>query len=119
MIIVRNTVFLSAVLMPLPRLCAAWQAAPPAGVQNGTIAEGANYTYTGNDVNAYRRDSSSGSWNSVDTPTARQSPQNRQTSSVEPKTIQNLNQSWQSRERGDSQTQEFRNLRSSGGRFRR
>jgi hypothetical protein len=94
MIIVRKTIFLSAVLMAMP------------------LAKGSNYTYAGNDVNADRRDSRSGSWNSVDIPTA------RQTTPIEPKTLQNLNQFWQWRKPGSSRTQKFRNFRSSGGRFR-
>jgi hypothetical protein len=98
--------------------------------QNGTFARGNNYTYAGNDGNVYRRDSSGnwsqysgGSWNHVDTAGARQQAQqkvqNRQHAPVETQTMQGLNRSWQSRERGHMQTQRFRSLHAAGGRFRR
>jgi hypothetical protein len=99
--------------------------------QSGTIARGSNYTYAGNDGNVYRKDSSgnwskysNGGWNNVDTSGARQQAQQglqnaRQGSSVEPRTMQGLNQSSQSRDRGQMQTQRYRSYRSGGGRFRR
>jgi len=105
--------------------------------QYGTIAKGANYAYAGDDGNVYRKDSSGnwskyrdGGWNRVDAYEAEQQKvqsvkqQNSfgQASSrpaVQSDTMQRLNSSSQSRQRGQVQTQQFQKFREGGGRFRR
>jgi hypothetical protein len=101
------------------------------GQNGGTVARTGDAAYAGKDGNIYKRDNgggwskyNNGSWNSVDTSGARQQAQqniqnSRSRTSVEPQTMQGLNRSWQSRERGQIQTQNFRNFRAGGGRFRR
>jgi hypothetical protein len=105
---------------------------------NGTVARNGNYTYAGHDGNVYRHDSSgnwsqynNGSWNTVDTSAARQQAQQKAQNArqqwqaqphpnVSSDTMQRLNNSAASRQRGQFQTQRFQNFqRFGGGRFRR
>jgi hypothetical protein len=105
--------------------------------QNGTVAKGSNYTYAGSDGNVYRRDSSGnwsqynsgGGWNSVDSANARERVQQTPSTatrpttaprqSIEPQTMQDLDHSSQSRQRGATQTRSFQNYQRGGGRVRR
>jgi hypothetical protein len=109
------------------------------GIASGTFAKGANHIYAGNDGNVYRRDSrgnwstyGDGGWKSVDTSGDKQQAltvQNAKalggfelTSSrpaVQSDTMQALNSSAQSRQRGQMQTQRFQTFHAGGGRFRR
>jgi hypothetical protein len=97
------------------------------GQNGGTVARTGDTAYAGKDGNVYKREGGSwskydsGSWNPVDSGARpeQHSQSGRSRASVEPGTMQGLNQSWQSRERGQAQTQNFRNFRSGGGRFRR
>jgi len=108
-------------------------------IANGTIAKGSNYTYAGDDGNVYRKDSrgnwstyGDSEWKSVDASGAKQQAlkvQNAKpqggfelTSSrpaVQSDTMQALNSSAQSRQRGQIQTQRFQSFQAGGGRFRR
>jgi hypothetical protein len=108
-------------------------------IANGTIAKGSNYTYAGDDGNVYRKDSrgnwstyGDSEWKSVDASGAKQQAlkvQNAKpqggfelTSSrpaVQSDTMQALNSSAQSRQRGRIQTQRFQSFQAGGGRFRR
>lgn len=100
----------------------------------GSVVRTGNYTYAGRDGNVYRKDTSgnwsqySGSgWNSVDTSAAKerasqslQSARSRSgISSINSSTLDSLNRSSLSRQRGQFQTQRFHNFRMGGGRFRR
>ena len=112
---------------------------------NGTVARGTNGTYVGHDGNVYRKDSSgswsqynNGNWNQVETSAARanaqQNLQNRQNNNlsgatqnrsyqnranVDSSTMQGLDRSAASRQRGQYQTQRFQNFHRGGGGFRR
>ncbi len=112
---------------------------------NGTVAHETNGTYVGHDGNVYRKDSTgnwsqynNGNWNHVDTSNAQaQAQQRAQNASqnrtetqnlggssrqaaqnhvnVQPNVVNGLNQSAQSRQRGQVQTQRFQNFHHGGG----
>jgi hypothetical protein len=113
---------------------------------NGSVARGSNGKYVGHDGNVYRKDSTanwsqydSGNWNHVDTSNAQaQAQQKMQTAQqnrpqnvgatrqpatqthVQPDVVNGLNQSANSRQRGQAQTERFQNFHhGGGGRFRR